>query len=475
MFERKRLHPIAVVSNVLKQLKELIFPILAVTVFGGGSREWSAFIIPIGAVIFALVYGIINWFRYSYRIEENEIRIESGVFVRKKRYIPFERIQSLNQSEGILQRPFGLVKLKIETAGKGGKNEAEAELAAISKEEASRIQKVLTEIKNTEVGPSLEVNSNQNVVYKISSTELFLLAITSGGVGVIISAVIAFLAQFSEMIPYGKLFHRFEKFITNGILFISLIVLLILLVVWMFALVGMMLKYANFTVIKSGDDLVISRGFIERRQITIPFKRIQAIRVSQNLIRQPLGFATVFLENAGSSVENDGKTKIMILPLVKRNEIQKILKRWLPDYQLEVNFESAPKRALRRYLIKGWLVILPIILIPQFFLNIWGWVLILLIIPVSFLQYWTYRDAGWNLEGDQLTLQYRSINKNTVYFKKGKIQSLGMDESYFQSKKGLATIHATAKSGPAGADARVVDVERDHADEIFGWFSYEKK
>lgn len=98
MSEPKRLHPIAVISNALKLLKEMIFPILAATVFGGRGADWGNLLFPIGAVMFALISGILSWLRFSYRLEENELRIESGVFVRKKRYIPFERIQSVNQS-----------------------------------------------------------------------------------------------------------------------------------------------------------------------------------------------------------------------------------------------------------------------------------------------------------------------------------------------------------------------------------------
>lgn len=477
MSEPRRLHPIAAVSTMFKQLKEMIFPIIAAAVFGGRTTDWYGLLFPIGAVILALVFGILTWLRYTYRIEENEIRIESGVFVRKKRYIPFERIQSLNQSEGILHRPFGLVKLKVETAAHGGKDEAEAELSAITKEEASRIQKVLMDLKKDETSPKEGLVSNQNVIYKILPRELFVLSITSGGVGVIISAIIAFLAQFSEMIPYARLFQRFEKLIANGILFVSLIVLIVLVFVWVIAFIGMMFKYANFIVVKSGEDLVISRGLIEKRQVTIPFNRIQAVRISQNLLRQPLGYATVFLENASSSIDNNGVSEIMILPLVKRSEIEQILRNWLPGYQLDVHrkLQSAPKRALIRYLLKGWLVIVPLVVIPPFFFQPWGLISMLLILPVTCLQYWTYRDVGWNIEGDQLSLQFRTINKNIVHFKKRKIQALGIEEGIFQKKQDLATIQATVKSGLAGAGGKVVDVEREHAEQIFHWFSYNKK
>lgn len=478
MSKPKRLHPIAAIASFLKQLKEMIFPIIASTVFGGGMKEWSGTLfIPLGFVIFALIYGLLTWFRFTYRLEDNELRIESGIFVKKKRYIPFERIQSLNQSEGILHRPFGLVKLSIDTAAQTDALEAEAELSAITKEEAISIQSIIAQAKNSgKSADSTTVTQSEELIYKIAPKELFLLALTSGGVWVIISAFIAFIAQFSEMIPYKRLFHRFEDIITNGVVFVSILAFIGFLFVWMIALISMMLKYADFKVVERGKDLVISRGMIEKRQITIPFNRIQAIRISQSLLRQSLGYATVYLENAGGGLnEQDGIAKFMLLPLVKRKDIEKILSKRFPEYQMEVSLQGVPKRALPRYFLKGVLMAVPVIAISVGVFPVWGWLSLLILLPISFLQYLRFRDAGWDISGDQLTLQYRLIDKNIMFFKKKKVQALVQQESFLQTSKKLATIQATVAAGVGGTHGKVVDVEREHAEQIYHWYSHETK
>ena len=95
------------------------------------------------------ITGIIKWKRFVYWFEDDELRIEHGVFVKKKRYIPFDRIQSLDYTEGILHRPLKLVKVKVETAGGSASINAksEAELTAITKEAADRIEVVISEAK----------------------------------------------------------------------------------------------------------------------------------------------------------------------------------------------------------------------------------------------------------------------------------------------------------------------------------------
>src|SRR5690606_39347729 len=77
---------------------------------------WAPAVIVLAGLVLMGVPAFISWLRYTYRVEDMELRIEYGLFVKKKRYIPFDRIQSLDFSEHILHRPFGLVKVKVETA-----------------------------------------------------------------------------------------------------------------------------------------------------------------------------------------------------------------------------------------------------------------------------------------------------------------------------------------------------------------------
>ena len=473
MSEPKRLHPISAIISSLKQLKDLIIPFLVFVVFGGRNGLFQL-IASAGVIILVLVIGILTWLKFTYRLEDGELRIEYGVFVRKKRYIPFERIQSLDLSEGILQRPFGLVKVKVETAGSSG--EAEAVLTAISKSQANLIQQALSSAKEAATLDEEEPikAAEEKILYKISPKELLLLASTSGGVGVVLSAIIAFVFQFEEIIPYERVFSGLENFISSGLLVVSLLVFIGFLVAWVAALIGTMIKYAGFTVKKNEDDLIITRGLLEKRQLTIPMHRIQAIRISENLIRQPFGLSTVYIESAGGSAEDNESSREMLLPIAKRNDIAGILSPYLPEYNFETSVVTAPNRSLNRYLIRGFLYMLPIMAIFILFFRPWGYLSLILLIPAMAMSYLRFKDAGWKADKQQLTLRYRTIIKNTVYMKRNRIQSLAMKESYFQNKKNLASIAATVMSGSGGAGGSVVDLEKQDVEYIYEWYSYSK-
>ncbi|UOE57707.1 PH domain-containing protein [Cytobacillus oceanisediminis] len=473
MSNPKRLHPISAVANFLKHLKEMLVPFLVFVVFGsrGGNGEIVQLVLSLGVIIAVFMIGILTWWRYTYRLEEGELRIEYGVLIRKKRYIPLERIQSLDLSEGLLQRPFGLVKMKVETAGSSGAGEAEAVLTAISKKDAAFIQQAFSAAKKN---PSeMEtVLQNREVIYKISPGELLLLASTSGGAGVVISAVFAFVFQFEEIIPYEKVFTGLEGFIANGIIFVSILVFIVFFIAWLIALIGSMLKYADFTLIKTDKELIVTRGLLEKRQMTIPLNRIQAIQFRENLLRQPLGLATVYIESAGGSIEDNESARLMILPIVKKTRIAGLLKPHLFHYELQPGFFKAPKRALNRYLWRGLLWVLPFVAVPLLFFRPWGYFSLVLLILSLGWSYLKYRDAGWDISSQQLALRYRGIVRITVFMKRNRIQSLTMSESYFQKRRSLATIEAVAMSGIGGTGGTVPDLDRKEVYAIYKWYSY---
>ncbi|WP_223596325.1 PH domain-containing protein [Neobacillus bataviensis] len=477
MSKPKRLHPIASVIQTGKRLKGFTLPGIAFIIsVGRHGKEGlvGSLVISLVVVFIILFTGILSWLRFTFRFENDELRIEHGVFIRKKRYIPFERIQSIDLTEGILQRIFGLVKVQIETAGGGGGEEAEAVLSAISKEEARLIQEYVAAAKIGGAGETQFVQEGQPV-FKISFGQLMILSLTSGGIGVVISAIFALLSQLDDLIPFQRLFGSFEKWAVHNLFIIAIIVFLGFFLAWLIALVMTMLKYANFTVMKTEKDFVISQGLLEKRQITIPLNRIQAIRVSETLVRRFLGCGTVTIESAGGSNANLEGANVTLLPIVKVKQIQSIIEPHLPDYIFANSFNPAPKRAMWRYILRTWYFVIPIVLVSLIFLKVWGMLSFILLALVTNWAILKYKAAGWALNKQQLSLRFQFIKRTTVFMKKNKIQSLETRESLFQRKRNLGTIEANVKSGVGAGGGSVIDLEKSDIEKIFEWYSRNKK
>ncbi|WP_419954717.1 PH domain-containing protein [Neobacillus niacini] len=478
MSEPKRLHPIVIVLTIGKRIKDFIFSFIALFFIWNKGDGGKLLLFGASAIVIIgiILISILSWLRYTYRLEENELRIEYGVFVRKKRYIPLERIQSLDISEGILQRLCGMVKVRIETAGGSGTDEAEAVLSAISKSEARYIQEYVAVAKNPSVPDIEDVQEPSNhTVFKMTSAQLILLSLTSGGVGVVISAVLAFFSQLDDFIPYEKLFRGVGQLAVSNMIVIAIFVFIGFVAAWIVALFGTMLKYANFQVAKTEHDLVISQGLLEKRQITIPLTRIQAIRINENIVRQWLGYGSVMVESAGGSASNKEGSKVLLLPLVKLQDIEKILGPVLTDYRFASNFTPVPKRAMNRYVFRSWIIIVPLAVASIVFLKGWGLLSLLILALVTFWGVLRYKDAGWRLEEQQLSLRYRSMVRTTVFIKKNKLQVLELKESYFQRRKDLVTLEAFVKVGFGGAGGRVSDMDRNDVKKVYTWFSRESE
>ena len=93
-----------------------------------------------GMIIILLVWGVLSWLRFSYRIEDNQLVIEHGVVMRQKIYIAKDRIQVIDISSGVVQRLFGLVEVQVKTAGSSSK---EAKISAVTREVARELREKL--------------------------------------------------------------------------------------------------------------------------------------------------------------------------------------------------------------------------------------------------------------------------------------------------------------------------------------------
>ena len=202
-----RLHPVSAVITSVKALKNMILPVAIIVITNGFNFSFNLhsphffetillFGVWGGTAVLALIGGVVKWRTFVYWFENGELHIRYGLFVKKKRYISFERIQSLNYHEGIFHRLFSLVKVQVETAGsKNGK--PEAELTAISKSQADAIEFEMQRAKMQEnvisdlesvIAPAEKTKAP--VIYQMSVRDLVILATTSGGIGVVLSGLV---------------------------------------------------------------------------------------------------------------------------------------------------------------------------------------------------------------------------------------------------------------------------------------------
>ncbi|HLR70468.1 MAG TPA: PH domain-containing protein [Pseudogracilibacillus sp.] len=469
----RRLHPAAMFFNLIRVIKETILGLGIGLIFT--FKEASIFYVFIFVSIFAgflIISSILSWLRFTYRVENNELRIEQGIFIRKKRFISINRIHKIDLTANIFHRLFQLVQVQIDTASSGGG--AEVSLSAVKVAEAERLRKTLKKRQTTQT----ESEEQLEKVYprkKITWGRLFIAGTTSGSVGIILAAILAGFTQIEELIPQNIYNSTFTWIINQGVILLIGLGIFMLLLLWLFGIAGTMIKYGNFTIEKRENELFIKRGLLETKELTIPFDRIQAIGIEQSLIRQPLKLVRVFAVVAGGSFDKMEPFPVLI-PIIHEKEVEPFLQQFIPEYsELETDFVPLSKRGRKFYLLHASLLFVLLFFPVAYFIPTFSWIPLILIIGSLGFGWLQHKDGGYAIHGKKITLRKRGLGKVTIMTYHRRIQSLEKKQHKIQALQQLATTEVSLiGSGGLGTHYKLKHLEEEDANKIADWYSYRK-
>jgi putative membrane protein len=463
MSSEKHLHPVAMLVGAIKTLRRwvsgLVFPGIVLLVSQGFSL-WTVTLFLLGLLVVAALaslWGFLSWRATTYTVTGNSFRLRQGVFQKNERTIPLEHVQSVDTVQGIIQRAFGVYEVRIETAG-GGASEPDASLAALDRDAAQTLRR---EIEGSKRERSDET-TGPTVLRRLSTRDLLLAGATSGQIGVAFSVLAIGFQFLDNFFPEDFVRRLVETLAPNWLMVVLILLPTGLLLAWLLAIAGTVLAYSGFTLSRQGDYLYIKRGLLERREAIIPLSRIQAVRVSEGLLRQPFGLASLRVESAGYG--EDAGVSATLFPLLLRDEVEDLLTGAAPEFAGAPAVEPLPRRALPRYGFRATVLYTIIafsaaLVSSLVFQSALGLLGLLLIVPAAAYGWLCYRDAGWAFEEDRLVVRHRSLGRKTAIAPRGHLQSRGMVSSPFQRRVRLATFLAEVASGSGGSVLRVKDLD----------------
>jgi len=464
----KRVHPLAILPQIIKTIKGLILPWLFIIISQVQEHPLRTLLIGVGLLGLAVVFGVLWWLNFTYSLEAGELRIKSGILNKKRRFIPLERIQSVDLSAGVIFQVVHLVKVQVETAADS--RLPEVNLLGIPRAEAEALQAYIQSYKTehhalpTEsmpegiatVRPPVDAPLLQK---RISVWELVIVALTSASIGLLVPILFTLQEVIDDL--FKKLFHYLFDFTQSAspwqiAVFIAILFFLSALV----SIARTLLKYGNFTLTRTAKELRITHGLLERRQLTIPLNRLQGLRIEETPVRQLLGFCTVHVLSGGYG-KSEGQSTVLF-PLLRHRALHAFLQEFVPEFTTSATLQPLPVRAhgryLRRPLSVAFVLSLPgIAYIPQ----PWNWLAVLLIPLALLLGEMQYRAGGWQHVGDCLTLRFRHLTRTTVIIPQRKIQSRHQHQSLFQRPHGLYTCGIRINTAGPGKYYALRDVAND--------------
>lgn len=476
MYEPRRLHPAAALIRGIQMIRHSIVPLLAGTapLIGRHSVSgWLFWLVTGGAILLCLVavWGFLSWRRFTYRVEDGELRMEYGVLIRSRRFIPHERIQSIDLVESVLHRLFGVVNVQVKTAGG---DDPEGLLTAVSRADAEALRQALIGEEPDAVGVKADIGSAEEDTpvceRRITYSELLFAGVTSGSIGIVLSLVGGALSFVDTILPDLDVFGVIDRFFGAGttVKMIAFVAIMALVIAWIGAIAGTVIKYFHFRVTRSGDDIIIERGLFARRRSTIPLARVQAVRIVEGVLRQPFGFVSLHVESAGFAGIEEGFTPVLF-PLMKRGEAAAFLHEMIPEFaQTASDLERLPRRARRRFVIRILVPAAAVSVIASFAVFPWGLgslVLLPFALAYGLLRYY---DAGWQVHGGTLVLRFRGVGRTTAIVTRRRVQSCRVRQSFFQRRKQLVSFQVSVASGSRFG---IVDADERAAACLYDWVS----
>ncbi|WP_242237693.1 PH domain-containing protein [Bacillus cereus group sp. BfR-BA-01316] len=470
----KRQHPI----TMLLELKITDFIPLIIFMFSLNGKFPFWYLIPAAFGLLTVFSAFEKWYYTTYWVEDNVLHVKQGLFVKKESYLNKERVQTINTSSNVLYQMLGLKKIQIETAGGG--DDAEVSLAGITEDEAKELISLLNEptpeVKAEEtleevVEKEVITEEKQATEYKLTLKEILLASVTSGQFGLLFSLIFFVYHQVDEYIPKW-IKNRVESYVMDHDVYGWIYMAAILLVIsWIVSTIGYALKHGNFTVNRKNDEVRISQGLLERKELVLKLHRIQGITIKEGILRQMFGYCAVQVEVIQSKGMGEEKDKVTLHPIIRKDRVQDLLVHLQLPYELNTNITSLPKAALRRYLIDSF-IFFAMLAIPLTGISIYFekyfimWAVLPLAILIFTLGYATFKTNGYGVNGEQITLVYRSIGKYTGLVRRRHVQSIEKTQSYFQRRADLCTY----KFSSASSDYKLEHIRVEDAERMQDWY-----
>ncbi len=468
----RHLHPVGMLLAALGTVRRWIgvaaFPAVA-ALFNGEFGTRTLLLVLAGVALLGVLsaaWGVLSWRATSYRVSGGAFHFKQGVLQKSERSLPLEHVQSVNTVQGLVQRLFGVVEVRVEAAGGGG--EPEISLPALSRADAGTLREELTSARRDAEGASEVLEEpSPAVLRRLSVRDLLIAGLTSGQIGVAASVLAGASQTVDDLLPRDLADRFSQTLFPRTVSAILLLLLAVALFAWALSILGTVLTQANFTLSRSADGkyLQIRRGLLRRYETTVPVARVQAIKVVEGVLRQPFGLAALRVESAGFAEE--GGVSTILFPLLPRSEVEDLLRVATPRFDASLqNLKPLPNRSRRRYAFRSALPALLLTVPAAIFSSPWGLLALLLIVPAALYGLVRHQAAGHGLDGDRIVLRFRRLARTTVVAPRGRLQSRGFSVSPFQRRLGLATLKVEVASGSGGTAFRLADVGAEAAEGV---------
>jgi len=452
----QRLHP-ATLALAIVELGPRSLQFLPAVAALGFTGNWI-WIVPsiLAFILISLLAAWFQWLRFRFLVGDDEVVIESGVFSRQHRTIPFDRIQDVSIEQGLVSRALGIAKVGFETGAGGKENDASLDAIALDSAQALRatirahrsgeVAAPTTASEASETAPAAEdrllfaMGPRQLLVAGLFNFSLAALAVVGAGMQFFDGLLPFDFNVFNPMdwidiaenygLDQWLLAHRWIAGVGAA--------LSLLLIGFASGIATMFFANWDFRLTREPRALRRTRGLTTRTDVAVPVKRVQAAILVTGWFRQRFGWHELRLQSLASDGEKERDHQVV--PFAKLDEIDPVL-----DEVAILRPDAAQSwQHSHRIVALGPIVGAACATIgggvALYLGNDVGWLALIAAPLIALVAFWAARFHRWADLGEQIAIRRGAWKPKMTLLPHASVQSVDLKSDFILRPLGLATL-----------------------------------
>ncbi|GIP34718.1 PH domain-containing protein [Paenibacillus sp. J2TS4] len=487
MTKAKRYHPLTLLLDLWKLIRNSIVFALFLFVIKAGS---DSHFITFGRIIFLLVIGIslisilLKWFTHKYELDDRSFHLYKGIINKSEQTIPFSKVQNVNRHTSLFHQIFKMTSIHFETGMAG--EEATVEFKVIPPTEADRMEALIANANREErtdiqaghdikPAPSKAGATNRIIHFEPTKKDILKASFTS------LSFLVLIPLMGSVYFKINEVFHIEEKAvgmfrsILSSWWMVTIIILILGMASTAFGIARTYIKYGKYQISTDPERIYITKGVVDETAFSISKDRVQAVEITQSLLKRWLGLAEVKLTSAGSSGENSLEIN-SLYPFLPVRRAYELVSEILPAYKVTQKMMHLPTKSLGLRLLRpSWIWIIATAVLFYFkpaLLKVeqaWWILSAALLILVAAARLLDFFNTRYILNDHFIQFKTGSLATSLFVSKRDKVIEVHVTRSLFQKRLGLASIETINRAKPVH-HAGVTDVPLEFAESFYTWY-----
>jgi len=411
-------------------------------------------IIFIAIIIGIFAVSVLKFLNFKFYVTKSDFHLSTGILNKDNIVIPKSKIQNVNIKQNFLQQIINVVSVNIETAGD---DKSEIEISALDKQNAVKLKELLF-VKTSDSGVEETAESNligeDQIFFKASIKRLLLEGISENHFKSFLIVISFVFGIYYQIKDYFKNL-SFEEQIENNIrsiesgmvsllIFNLVVVFVFMLVSVLFSVIKTLVINFNLEVIEHRKNIEINKGLFNKISLALTPSRIQNLVIKTNRFKEFLGLYRLSVKQAMVNKKQQKNFNIVALDKV---QIEYLVDKLLKSYSKPSHY-SQPE-AYFKYILGLRLAFLFLILnIPAYFIfgNRFWLINSLFILFSAFYVHIRFKKTGYHISEEFVSLRSGFIDTLTNVLEIHKIQSITLRQSFFQKRRGIASVDISTAS-----------------------------